>query len=86
MHALCKEFRDVFSNELPKEPARIPEFNLVVDDEKWRVRKNRDGPRTQSAVKQSALFKTVETLSRVPKLIFEYLTHKLVDKSLRTNI
>ena len=23
---------------------------------------------------------------RVPKLIFEYLTHKLVDKSLRTNI
>ena len=62
LHALCEEFRDVFSNELPKEPARIPEFNLVVDDEKWRVRKNRDGPRTQSAVKQSALFKTVETL------------------------
>ena len=49
LHALCEEFRDVFSNELAKEPARIPEFNLVVDDEKWRVRKNRDGPRTQSA-------------------------------------
>ena len=27
----------------------------------------------------------IET-KRVPKLIFEYLTHKLVDKSLRTNI
>ena len=62
LHALCEEFRDVFSNELPKEPARIPEFNLLVDNEKWRVRKNRDGPRTQSAVKQSALFKTVKTL------------------------
>ena len=33
LHVLCEEFRDVFSNELPKEPARIPEFNLVVDDE-----------------------------------------------------
>ena len=62
LHDLCEEFKDVFNNELPKEPARIPEFNLVVDDGKWRVRKKRDGPRTHSTVKQSALFETVETL------------------------
>ena len=39
LRSLCEDFRDIFSNELPKEPARIPEFNLVVT-----VRKNRDDP------------------------------------------
>ena len=56
------EFSDVFSNDLPKEPANIPPFNLILDNLKWRVGKNRAPPRTQSAVKQTELFKTLQTL------------------------
>ena len=33
-------FKDVFSNELPAEPAKIEPFNLVVETEKWRVLSN----------------------------------------------
>ena len=55
---LCTEFSDIFS----KEPANIPPFNLIVDNLKWKVGKNRAPPRTQSAVKQTELFKTLQTL------------------------
>ena len=53
---------DIFSNNLPKEPAIIPPFNLIVDNLIWKVGKNRALTRTQSAVKQSELFKTLQTL------------------------
>ena len=35
LRTLCTEFADIFSNELPKDPADIPSFNLIVDDTKW---------------------------------------------------
>ena len=53
---------DLFSNDLPKEPADIPPFNLIVDDTKWQVGKNSAPPRSQSAVKQTALFKILQIL------------------------
>ena len=62
LRTLCTEFPDIFSDDLPKEPANIPPFNLIVDDTKWKVGKNRAPPRTQSAVKQTELFKTLQTL------------------------
>ena len=62
LHTLCTEFSDIFSNKLPKERANIPPFNLIVDNLKWEVGKNRAPPRTQSAVKQTELFKTLQTL------------------------
>ena len=62
LRTLCTEFSDIFSNELPKEPANIPPFNLIVDNLKWKVGKNRAPPRTQSSVKQTELFKTLQTL------------------------
>ena len=37
LRTLFTEFADIFSNELPKEPADIPPFNLIVDDTKWKV-------------------------------------------------
>ena len=40
----------------------FPPFNLIVDNLKWKVDKNRALPRTQSAVKQTELFKTLQTL------------------------
>ena len=40
----------------------MPPFNLIVDDTKWKVGKNSAPPRSQSTVKQTALFKTLQTL------------------------
>ena len=48
LRTLCTEVADIFSNELPKEPADIPPFNLIVDDTKCKVGKNRAPPRSQS--------------------------------------
>ena len=61
---VCLKYRDIFSNELPAAPAKIPEFTLDVQEEKWEVAKNRAPPRSQSAPKQTALFSTIETLLR----------------------
>ena len=47
---------------LSKEPADMPPLNLIVDDTKWKVGKNRAPPRFQSSVKQTALFNTIQTL------------------------
>ena len=44
IRTLCTEFMDIFSNELPAEPAKIEPFNLVVETEKWRVPSNRLPP------------------------------------------
>ena len=38
----------------------IPLF--ITDDTKWKVGKNRAPPRSQSSVKQTALFNTIQTL------------------------
>ena len=40
LRTLCTEFSDIFSNDLPKEPANIPPFNLIVDNLKWKLGKN----------------------------------------------
>ena len=61
LRTLCTEFADIFSNDLPKDPADISPFNLIVDDTKWKVGKNRAPPRSQSSVKQTGL-KTIQTL------------------------
>ena len=62
IRTLCTEFKDIFSNELPAEPAKIEPFNLVVETEKWRVPSNRLPPRPQSALKQAELVKTLDML------------------------
>ena len=60
LRSLCQECKDIFSNELPAVPAKIKNFHLEVDDEKWRVPRNRAPPRPQSTLKQAALFTTLE--------------------------
>ena len=55
IRTLCTEFKDIFSNELPAEPAKIAPFNLVLETEKWRVPSNRLSPRPQSVLKQAEL-------------------------------
>ena len=58
IRTLCTEFKDIFSNELPAEPAKIKPFNLVVETEKWLP------PRPQSALKQAELVKTRDMLKK----------------------
>ena len=62
LRTLCTEFKDIFSNELPAEPAKVPPFELIVDTVKWRVSRNRGPPRQQSPNKQAELIKTINTL------------------------
>ena len=83
LRTLCSEFSDIFSKDLPKEPANIPPFNLIVDNLKWRVGKNRAPPRTQSAVKQTELFKTLQTLISQGKSTDQWrnLSHHTIVKS-----
>ena len=52
---LCIEYKDIFSNSFSAEPASIPPFDLVVQDPKWRVSKNRQAPRPQSAANQKEI-------------------------------
>ena len=51
----------------------------------WFKAKVADGTCITEKVDSKENNSDIET-KRVPKLIFEYLTHKLVDKSLRTNV
>ena len=44
LRTLCKEFKDIFSNELPAIPAKIPEFHLTVKDDEWKVARYRAPP------------------------------------------
>ena len=55
IRTLSTEFKDIFSNELPAEPAKIEPFNLALETEKWRVPSNRLPPRPQSALNQAEL-------------------------------
>ena len=64
IRTLCTEFKDIFSNELPAEPAEIEPFNLVVETERWRVPSKRLPPRPQSALKQADLVKTLDMLKK----------------------
>ena len=61
---LRTEFKDIFSDELPAASAKIPELHLVVKEADRKVPENRAPPRSQSTVKQAALFSTLETLLR----------------------
>ena len=64
IRTLCTEFKDIFSNELPAEPAKIESLNLVMETEKWRVPSNRLLPRPRSALKQAESVKTLDMLKK----------------------
>jgi hypothetical protein len=34
---LCEEFRHLFSDTLPSEPAKLKPFDIIVDDDKWDI-------------------------------------------------
>ena len=64
LRTLCNGFKDIFSNELPAAPAKIPEFHLIVKDDEWKAARNRAPPSAQNPKKQAALSTTIENLLR----------------------
>ena len=46
---VCLKYRDIFSNELPAAPAKIPEFTLDVQKEMWLVARSRAPPRLRDS-------------------------------------
>jgi transposase InsO family protein len=62
LHELCLEFKDIFCNDLPSAPAKIPPFKLDVDELKWRIPKNRTPPRPQSQEKQAEIARQLDIL------------------------
>jgi hypothetical protein len=52
----------LINNELAKEPADIPSFDLVVDMEKWRNPKNRGPPRVQYSANQAETVRQIDLL------------------------
>ena len=60
---------------LPTASAEIKRFHLEVDDDKWRVPRNRAPPRSQSTLKQAALFSTLETLLKQGIIVKSQASH-----------
>ena len=56
---LCEEFKDIFSEYVRAEPARIPPMEIQIDDSKWLINKNRLPPRPQTEARQRAIQKYV---------------------------
>ena len=61
---LCNDFRDIFSDVLPAEPADIPPFDMIVDDNKWASSRNRTPPRPQSTSNQEDIIRQINELEK----------------------
>ena len=62
LRAICEEFRMVFDNKLPPQPALVTPFKLVVNDLQWRVPRNRAPPRVQTPAKQIIIHQQIGEL------------------------
>lgn len=84
LRSLCEKYRDIFSESVRAEPARIPPMELKVDPEKWQSNKNRGPPRPQSREKQKEIAKQVNNYLKLgviqPVNASEYSQVHLVPK------
>ena len=62
IRALCEEFRDVFSNDLPDTAAKLEPFDLIVNKDKWQTNANRMPPRMQSIQKNDEIQRQIYKL------------------------
>ena len=71
LRLLVHEFEDIFSSELSATPADIPPFDFNVNDDPWRVPKNRQPPWAKSTVDQADILSQINKLEK----------HNIVEKS-----
>jgi hypothetical protein len=62
IQAVCAKFPRVWNTQLNPMPADIPPMELHVDEDKWKVPKNRGPPRPQSTAKQEEIRKQVNSM------------------------
>jgi transposase InsO family protein len=63
--SLCEEFRDLFCDVLPEQPAKVKPFDIIVNEEQWQVPSNRTPPRRMSPQKQDEVQKQIAELLRL---------------------
>ena len=59
IRGICEKHIGLFKNELGPEPARIPPFDLPLDEKKWKLPKNRWASRIVSTKRQVVIRKLV---------------------------
>ena len=59
---LAEEYNDVFSTTLPEQPANLPPFELIVDEAKWKHKRNRQPVRLQSVSNNEEIQRQINTL------------------------
>jgi hypothetical protein len=62
LRSKCEEFRDIFANTLPSEPANVPPFKITVDKVKWDINQSRGPSRVQSAEKEMEIYRQATAL------------------------
>ena len=63
--ALCTEFIGIFQDEVVREPARIPAFDIDHKAAQWEVPGNRTPLRPQSSQKEEAIHNNLQDLIRI---------------------
>lgn len=87
---LCREYSDIFSENVKADPALIPPMELDVNMEKWRSNANRGPPRPQSKEKQKEISKQINNYIKLgvikPVNSSEYSQVHLVPKPNGTDL
>lgn len=59
---LCDEYKELFTMEVRKEPAKVAPFKLTVNDSEWEGRRNMSAPRPQSIANQQEIDRQTKKL------------------------
>ncbi len=62
LRALLREYKDIFSTTVKKEPAKVPPMKLEVNLQEWQTPKNRGPPRPQTPAMQQAILESLKKL------------------------
>ena len=54
-----QEYKDIFSRKLSLHPAKVPPFDILVNEQDWYETKTQKAPRLQSVAKQASIRKNV---------------------------
>jgi transposase InsO family protein len=59
---VCEEYHDCFSREILTEPARVPPYELHIDESKWEIPAHRLPPRRMDKTRQTELVRQIKVL------------------------
>ena len=81
LRALCTEFADIFSDDLPALPADLPPFEIIVDKTIWETPGNRTPVRPQSTLKMTHIQKHIDSMMKsgiIEKTETPYYSHPVI--------